>query len=282
MSEEAVLHAQKSGIADLLKARYGEHVVYDVIDNTMTRQLLQHRSVRAFQSRALPDNLLSTLVATAQSASSSSNLQSWSVIAIQDKAHKDRLAIWAKNQNFVRQAPLFLVWLADFSRARLVTSDKETPIDGTDYLDSLVLASIDTAIAAQNAAMTAESLGLGVVFAGAIRSHIAEIAQDLKLPPYVYPVFGMAIGYPSEEVTTHIRPRLLQQAVLHEEYYDAQHQQQSARIYNETLDAFWKKQSIDHALWTDHIARHLGDVRAQNDKRYDLTNILHKLGFPLI
>jgi nitroreductase len=282
MSEKAVLNLPATEITDLLQERYGAGVVYDVIDTTITRQLLQHRSVRTFEPTPLPEHLLSTLVAAAQSAPSSSNLQSWSVVAIQDKAHKDQFAVWAKNQEFVRQAPLFLVWLADFSRAKLLTQHQDVPIDGTDYLESLILASIDTAIAAQNAVITAESLGLGVVYAGAIRSHIPEIAQDLNLPQYVYPVFGMAIGYPSEQVVTHIRPRLQQHAVLHDEYYDAQPQAASAEAYNTALDAFWKKQSIDHALWTQHLVNRLGDVRTQNDTRYALTDILRKLGFPLI
>lgn len=267
--------------ASLLADRYGAGQEQEVLDHPFIRQILQHRSVRAFQPRALPEHTLETLVAAAQSGSSSSNLQVWSVLAVQDEAHKNQLAVWANNQDFVRQAPLFLVWLADLSRVRLLAAAQGVELDGTDYLESLVLASVDTAIAAQNAVLAAESLGLGAVYVGAIRSHIRPIAESLQLPPYVFPVFGTAIGYPSDSVTTHIRPRLPQAAVLHRETYDAQAQPEAAASYNQALDAFWKKQGIDHPLWTQHLLTRLGNVASRGDARYELREILTELGFPL-
>ena len=157
--------APTSGLADLLAERYGDGHVLDAVDNDVVRHILNHRSVRAFEDRALPDNTLETLVAAAQSGSSSSNLQVWSVVAVQDRTHKDQLAVWANNQDFVRQAPLFLVWLADLSRVRQVAEPPPgVEIDGADYLESVILASVDTAIAAQNAVLAAESLGLGAVY----------------------------------------------------------------------------------------------------------------------
>lgn len=267
--------------AGLLNARYGEEIghAYDLIDNAITRHILNHRSVRAFSPRALPADLLPTLVAAAQSASSSSNLQVWSVVAIQDPDHKAQHAVWAKNQDFVRQAPLFLIWLADYSRARLVAQQQGAQVNGADYVESVVLAAVDTALAAQNAVLAAESLGLGAVYVGAIRSNIRPIAADLKLPPYVFPVFGMAIGYPADGLSTHVRPRLPQESVLHNEYYDAAPHAEAAEVYDRALDAFWKKQSIDHPLWTRHIVNRLtADPR---DQRYELGDVLRELGFPL-
>ena len=273
--------ADDAGIAALLAERYGAGQAYDVIDNALIRHLLRHRSVRAFQpGKALPGNLPETLVAAAQSASTSSNLQVWSVVAVQDKAHKDRLARLANDQDFVRQAPLFLVWLADLSRVRRVAARQGQEVNGTDFLEALVLGSVDAALAAQNAALAAESLGLGVVYVGAIRSHVTEVAQDLKLPPYVFPVFGMAVGHPAETAAAHIRPRLPQAAVLHREHYDAAPEPQAAEVYDQALDAFWKKQSIQHPLWTRHIVNRLGAVDPDNG-RYQLSRILRELGFPL-
>jgi len=274
--------APTSGLADLLAERYGDGHVLDAVDNDVVRHILNHRSVRAFEDRALPDNTLETLVAAAQSGSSSSNLQVWSVVAVQDRTHKDQLAVWANNQDFVRQAPLFLVWLADLSRVRQVAEPPPgVEIDGADYLESVILASVDTAIAAQNAVLAAESLGLGAVYVGAIRSNVRAIAHDLALPPYVYPVFGLAVGHPVESKPSYIRPRLPQAAVLHRERYDGSAQAEAAQSYNGALDAFWKKQSIDHPLWTRHLARRLGNVGRSGDARYELRSILTELGFPL-
>lgn len=279
MTDTSSLSPTFDSISKLLDERYGAQTAqgYDVIDNVITRHLMNHRSVRAFAPRPLPDEVLPTLMAAAQSASTSSNLQVWSVVAIEDPAHKQAHVRWAKNQDFVRQAPLFLIWLADFARAHLLAKEQGLEIDGADYVESVVLASVDTALAAQNAMVAAESLGLGAVYVGAIRSHIRSIAQDLKLPPHVFPVFGMAIGYPAQERVAHIRPRLPQAAVLHREYYNTDAQPQAAQTYDRALDDFWKKQSIDHPLWTDHLTKRLNADKT--DPRYDLAAILRELGF---
>ncbi|CAM3718461.1 NADPH-dependent oxidoreductase [Bordetella tumulicola] len=281
MTQSAPPFSLSSPIAELLTQRYGEEVAsdYPVIDNPAIRLALGHRSVRAFSSRPLAPEVLPTLITAAQSASTSSNLQVWSVVAIQDPEHKDQVAHWARNQEFVRQAPLFLVWLADFGRARQVAEQHSREIDGGEFVESVVLASVEAGLAAQNAVLAAESLGLGAVYVGAIRSHIRPLAANLKLPPQVIPVFGTAIGYADEAVAHSIKPRLPQSAVLHHEYYDGATQLPAVDVYNRALDAFWKKQSIEHPLWTAHILNRLKANPA--DQRYELRSILNDLGFLL-
>lgn len=277
------LNPSAPAIAQLLTERYGSPQPPQTLDNDILRHILRHRSVRAFAPKALPEHTLNTLVAAAQSGSSSSNLQVWSVVAIQDPVHKNKLASWANEQDFIRQAPLFLIWVADLSRNRLVADlPPGVVLDGTDYLESLLLTAVDTAIAAQNAVLAAESLGLGAVYVGAIRSHVQEISQDLKLPPYAFPLFGTAIGYPAQATAEQpLRPRLPQTAVLHQEFYDASAQPQAAAQYDQALDAFWQAQGIQHPRWTSHLASRLGNVAASGDARYQLRATLNALGFPL-
>ncbi|MEF2985466.1 nitroreductase family protein, partial [Pseudomonas aeruginosa] len=95
---------------------------------------------------------------------SSSNLQTWSVVAVQDPDRKARLAELAGNQGHIREAPLFLVWVADLARTRAVATAAGSPAEGLDYLESLLVAVIDAALAAQNAVVALESLGLGAVY----------------------------------------------------------------------------------------------------------------------
>jgi hypothetical protein len=61
--------------------------------NAVLETILSHRSVRGFLPDALPDGTLELLIAAAQSASTSSNLQVWSVVAIQSVEHKARLSV---------------------------------------------------------------------------------------------------------------------------------------------------------------------------------------------
>ncbi|WP_275407863.1 nitroreductase family protein [Actinoplanes regularis] len=93
--------------------RYGDPTVDLAAPNDVLRLQLAHRSVRRFGPRDVTERELATLIAAAQSAPTSSNLQPWSVVAVRDPQRKARLATLAGNQAFVAQAPLFLVWLAD-------------------------------------------------------------------------------------------------------------------------------------------------------------------------
>ncbi|MDD5036025.1 MAG: nitroreductase family protein [Methylococcaceae bacterium] len=176
--------------SSLLKARYGEPTPWDIPSNPTLHTLLSHRSVRAYLPDALPQGTLELLVAAAQSAASSSNLQVCSVVAVEDQARKDRLAKLANDQDHIRQAPLFLVWLADLARLGKLLKERNIPDDELQFLELSLIATVDTALAAQNAVVAAESLGLGTVYIGALRNRIEEVAAELKLPPGVLPLLA--------------------------------------------------------------------------------------------
>lgn len=86
--------------------------------------LLSHRTVRAFTSAPLAEGTLELLVSAAQSAPSSSNLQVWSVVAIEDHERKARLAQLAGNQAHIHEAPLLLLFTVDLSRLKRIAENK--------------------------------------------------------------------------------------------------------------------------------------------------------------
>src|ERR1019366_4866478 len=101
----------------LARARYGAAAAPRLLPlNAVLTTLLSHRSVRRYRPDPLPLHTLETLVAAGQSASTSSNLQAWSVVAVEDAGRKARLAAVAGNQAHITECPLFLVFLADLSR----------------------------------------------------------------------------------------------------------------------------------------------------------------------
>jgi nitroreductase len=282
MSNTAVPLRSGPDLRDLLAERYGDQAPAAAIVNDVTALILSHRSVRAFRPDALPAGTIETLVAAAQSASSSSNLQAWSVVAVEDPAHKARLAGYAGNQDFIRQAPLFLVWLADFARLRLLAEGQGAAVEGAEYTEALILGIVDAALAAQNAVVALESLGLGAVYVGAVRNHPEEIAAALKLPGHIFPVFGLAVGWPDPDRPASVKPqpRLPQAAVLHRETYDAAPQAEAAAHYDETLDRFWRGQDRDAPRWTRQVVNRLRD-RAALHGRDRIRDALGRLGFPL-
>lgn len=125
--------------------------------NPVLQVLHEHRSVRRYLADPVSDDTLRLLISAAQSAPTSSNLQVWSVIAVRDPARKARLAALAGGQAHIEQAPVLLVFTADFARLRQLAEDHEAPLAGADYLESSYVGFIDAALAAQNAVVAAES-----------------------------------------------------------------------------------------------------------------------------
>lgn len=222
--------------------------------NDVTRLLQRHRSIRKFKPDEVSEQVLEAIVRSAQMASTSSNVQAYSVIAVTNPETKRALSAVAGNQQHVESCPVLLVWCADLSRDKLACEREEVEmISGT--MENFIVATVDVALAAQNAAIAAESLGLGIVYIGGIRNNLREATRLLKVPKLVYPVFGMCLGYPDYE--SGIRPRLPLRAVLHREAYDETSQAELLDEYDRTTrdyyiertggkrDTTWSKEMAD-------------------------------------
>ncbi|MGV9796898.1 NADPH-dependent oxidoreductase [Mycobacterium sp. NPDC003449] len=259
-------------------ARYGDVDAELGIHNETLALQLAHRSVRRFLPDAVSDEQLAAIVAAAQSAATSSNLQPWSVIAIRDSERKARLAVLANNQQFINEAGLFLVWIADLGRARRIAERAGAALDGADYLESTIIGFVDTTLAAQNAVLAAESFGLGTVFVGAIRNHPREVAAELGLPPHAVATFGLAVGVADPTENAGIKPRLPRDAVLHRERYDAEGTDAHVPAYDERLAAY----NTRHGLSGNWSARVLGRLAGPHSLsgRHKLREHLERLGLP--
>ncbi|WP_335991634.1 NADPH-dependent oxidoreductase [Glycomyces sp. MUSA5-2] len=257
--------------------RYGDPDARLEAVNDTVRIQLAHRSVRRFGPRDVTDDELTTLVAAAQSAPTSSNLQPWSVIAVRDPERRARLAHLSGEQAFIAQAPLFLVWVADLGRARRLAARRGTDVHAADYLETTLIGFIDTALAAQNAVTAAESLGLGSVFVGAIRNRPEEVAAELKLPPHTVAAFGLAVGEPDPAERAGVKPRLPQEAVLHrEQYSDAS--DAHLDVYDERLAAYNARYGLK-GNWTDRVLARLRGPESMGG-RHKLRAVLESFGLP--
>jgi nitroreductase len=229
---------------------------------------------------ALPEGTLELLIAAAQSASTSSNLQFWSVVAVQQSERKSRLAELAGQQQFIREAPLLLVWLADLSRLDRIAAERQAQVDGTHYLEEFIVGIVDAALAAQSALIAAESLGLGCVYIGAMRNLPEQIAEELSLPPHVFAVFGMSVGYPDPARETGIKPRLPQSMVLHREQYSVASHGDAIDGYNATVREFQREQGMRAIDWTQQCFNRVKDAEALRG-RDRMREALRNLGFEL-
>jgi len=272
-------------LSQILTARYGHNmpeISLDAFaDNATLSLLLAHKSVRHFQPKPLPAGTLELLGAAAQSAASSSNLQAWSVIAIQDTDRKAEAAVLCGDQDFIRQAPLFLVFCADLARLTSASEREDLPGAALDYTEMFLTAAIDTALAGQNAAVAAEGLGLGICYVGSARNHPRELAALLGLPQRVIALFGMAIGWPVENQTTTIKPRLPQTGMIHHETYDAAARDTGITEYNATMHGFYAAQKMNvQGDWSKHSAKRVAGPESLMG-RETLREILEERGFGL-
>ena len=271
-------HAQQ-----LFRERYGDDSLpAPGAWSSIIEHLLAHSSDRAFLADPVSDDQLTAIIAAAQSAASSSNLQAWSVIAVRDAAKRAALAEFAGNQAHVRDAPLQLVWLADLARLEHIAHQADRPSAALDYLEMFVVGVIDAALAAQNAVTAAESLGLGTVYIGGMRNRPEDVATLLDLPPRVVAVFGMCVGTPDPARPSSVKPRPPQSVVLHHERYTPlEVQDVGIEAYNRAMARFYEAQQMNvHGTWAMHSAKRVAGPETLSG-RDRLTEALHHRGFVL-
>jgi len=274
ISQPTVLSA-----ADALALRYGPDAVPAAGPwNETIGLLLSHRSVRGYRPDALPAGTLETLIAAAQSAATSSNLQTWSVIAVTDPAKKAELAKLANNQKHIEQCPLFLVWLADIARNQRMGAEEGVALEVMPYQETFLVAAIDAALAAQNAVVAAESLGLSTVYIGALRNHPLEVAKVVDLPSGTFGVFGMCVGYAA--APAEVKPRLPQDVVLHHERYDSTGEQAHRAAYDAVMTQFSARNEMAADTWTKRVIGRMSKLSALSG-RDKLVAALNALGFEL-
>ena len=246
--------------------------------NPTIETLLGHRSIRRFEDRPLPEGLLEQLIACGQGASTSSNLQAYSVIHVADPERKAELAKLCADQVQIHQSAAFLAFCADLHRDRMAGRMHGVERFDGDYVEALLISTVDVALLMQNVAVAAESVGLGICMIGAMRNHPKGVAKLLELPSFVYAVAGMCLGYPAQD--TAVKPRLPVEAVLHRERYleDATHQKY-LEAYDRTMVDFYESHGMHPSdpRWTT-VA---GNRATLFHRRAELDAFLRKQGFKL-
>ncbi|ATB41747.1 NADPH-dependent oxidoreductase [Cystobacter fuscus] len=269
----------------LLDLRYGEQdKPRNMRWNSTIEALLEHRSVRNYLPEPLPEGAIEAMVAAAQSASNSSNLHQWSVVVVTDVALKARIAECSRTSGsgnpYIEKAPALLLWVADLSRNnRIATADGQSAVVH-EYLDALIMSTIDTALAAQNATIAAESLGLGVCYLGAMRNNAQAVAELIGLPRFSVVVFGLLVGVPDPSVPTRIRPRPSQAVVLHHNRYDVERSLRELASYEPAFAAFRAELGMNQKTWKDAARLSAVDM-AYMDGRENLRGTVEQAGFKL-
>ena len=183
----------------------------DTIEN-----IFNHRTIRKYKNTPISDGILNTILEAASRASTTGNMQVYSIIVTKEEERKTRLWELHFKQNMVLQAPVVLTFCADFNRFNTWCKLRKAEPGYDNYL-SFFTAAIDALLAAQNAAIAAEHFGLGVCYLGTTTYMCDKIIELLECPEGVVPITTLVIGYPDE--SPELTDRLPLKAIIHEETY---------------------------------------------------------------
>lgn len=201
----------------------------------MLDSIFNHRSIRSYRSEPVSGTVLQELLKAATRASTTGNMQVYSIIVTTDPLLKERLWEVHFKQDMVKQAPLVLTFCADFNRFNIwCRLRKANP--GYDNFLSYMTAATDALLAAQNFALAAEENGLGICYLGTTIYNAEKIIEILDLPHGVVPVTTLVAGHPAD--LPGLTDRLPVEAVVHFEKYRDYTAQDIDRLYAE-------KESLD-------------------------------------
>jgi len=201
--------------------------------------LFNRRSVRAYTDQPLAAGHREAILKAAFRAPTAGNMMLYSIIEVEDQVLKDRLAETCDHQPFIARAPFVLLFLADYQRwmdafafanapqraAELGLSNR-APQEG-----DLLLAMSDTLIAAQNAVIAAESLGVGSCYIGDIMEQYEVHRAMFNLPRYALPVCLLCFGHPKRENPPALSPRYAPEFILHRNQYQRLQEQDVHRMF---------------------------------------------------
>ncbi|TVR72908.1 MAG: NADPH-dependent oxidoreductase [Marinilabiliales bacterium] len=192
--------------------------------------IFNHRSIRKYKKDPVDEDLLKTILSAGTRASTTGNMQVYSMVVTRDEQLRKKLWECHFKQEMVMQAPVHITFCADFNRFNKWCEQRRA-VPGYDNYLSFFTAAIDALLVSQNVCLAAEEKGLGICYLGTATYNAAKIIDILGLPRGVVPVAAIAMGYPDEEPD--LTDRLPLEGVVHYEKYSDYEPDDIDRIYAE-------------------------------------------------
>ena len=247
--------------------------------NPVLECLFNHKSIRKYKDQPIEDEKLNYIINAAQRAPTWCNGEQVSIIAIKDKERKTIFENLCWGQKHISECSVFLIFCADFYRVSLAFEKEGKNEEFKKYIaqfDPILIGSHDVGIAIQNAVVAAESLGLGTVDIGAIRTKIKEVTKELNLPKYVIPMIGLCVGYPDDNPG--LKPRIPMKGVFFEEKYDTEKVKAGVDEYDEIFKKYLAERDSNSrdSNWSKSISNTYIKITGLNDEECEL---ITKQGF---
>ena len=266
-------------VSKLYQNRYGKKTDqnFSKIDITpLINSIISRASVRKFSKKNISKELLTLLLTAAQSAPSKSNLQQYSIMVIQNQSLKNEISKLIGDTKWALTAPVFLLFLADIRRNIKITNHKGYNHKNNN-VDTFMNGVIDSALSMQSMISASESIGLGICPISMIRNIIEEVKNLCKLPKGVFPIAGLALGWPDEKSPVSIR--LPQDIVTHYNTYNEKNLMDKINQYDERVFKVApiernKQRHVDiygvakKGTWSENISRQLSVAERKDFKKW--------------
>lgn len=276
-----------SRLSDALASRFADapgNAVDGIEDsgNTTWMGIASRASCRRFTSKPVDDALVQQVCALALCAPSKSDLQQRDIVVVDDPALRQRIVERLPGGRWVNDAGALLVFCGNNRRHRQLMAWREMPFTNN-HLDAFFNAAVDAGIALSTALIAAEAAGLGGCPISVIRDQAQWVSEQLGLPDHVFPVAGLALGWPQE--TGEISKRLPLAATVHRNRFDDSNVQQQVDEYDRWRSAHQpytaqrepgRFGTSDNYGWSEDKARQYADPQ-----RADFGQYIRRRGFGL-
>ncbi len=196
----------------------------------MLNTILEHRSIRKYKDKPVEDKILNQILEAGFRASTTGNMQVYSIIVTKDKKRKEKLCELYFNQEMVKEAPVLLTFCADFNRFNKWCRQRNAEPCYDNAL-SFFTGAIDALLVAQNVAIAAESFGLGICYLGTTIYQADKLIDFFNCPKGVVPITTLVVGYPDENPD--LVDRLPYDGIIHKEVYKDYTSEKINNIYKE-------------------------------------------------
>ena len=244
--------------------------------NDMINRQLNHRTIREFKDKEVPDELYKTLLEVAQRTPTSNGMQQSSIIRITDQELKNEIAK-VSTQEYLARSPILLIFIVDTYRNHQIALEQGLDSENSGDMDRFFQGFTDGVLAAQNIVNAAESMDLGAVYFGSILNDPGKIIQLLDLPKYTFPIVGLGIGYPNQEPM--LKPRMdMNFRVFENKYQKMDNYLGILKDYDEEMQTYYDLRQANKPL--DKFSQQVADkLKNTNPRRQLLAKDIINQGF---
>ncbi len=246
----------------------------DELINEVLKVIMNRCTVRAYDPKSLSQKEIDMIIYGAIRAPTAGNMMFYSILEVKNQEMKEKLVKTCDNQPHIAKAPLVLIFLADMQRWYDYYTISGVPercakinhIYRTPDESDLLLACCDALIAAQNAVITAESMGIGSCYIGDIIENIEVHREMFNLPKWVFPITLLCFGYPKQDPSKRILKERYPKRFIH---FTDTYNRFNKDEFVEMFQDFEKETLVNYAenLGQDYYLRKTGSAFSQEMSR---------------